>query len=79
MIVSIENLNAGINWWQQEMPRWGPVNMNREYREIYDQRDGGARSNGGRPLSTGCGLGGRYARPYRRTVREKSERGALSD
>jgi len=41
MITSIENMNAGIAWWQTNMAGWGADIMNAEYLTIYSDRDGG--------------------------------------
>ena len=41
MIVCLENLQAGVNWWLTSTPNWGVDIMNSEYREIYRQRAGG--------------------------------------
>jgi hypothetical protein len=41
MIVCIENLEAGIDWWVTSVPKWGADIMNSEYKGIYDQREGG--------------------------------------
>jgi len=39
MIVTLENLKAGIDWWKQA--NWGMDIINSEYRGIYDARDDG--------------------------------------
>jgi hypothetical protein len=41
MILSLENLDCGVRWWINTVPKWGPDLVNSEYVEIFRARDTG--------------------------------------
>lgn len=41
MIVSLENLRLGIEWWERQKSAWGTDYVNGEYYEMYSVREGG--------------------------------------
>ena len=41
MIVSLENLEAGIKWWKGGQRNWGADLINSEYKAIFDSKSAG--------------------------------------
>ena len=77
MIISLNNLRAGIKWWRDK--RWGQDFLNVEYYAIYDARSAGATNEWWDATVNRLANGERIAAALHRTVELKSIHAATND